>query len=342
MGVKIGGLITTARAISLTDLAGKVIGIDGYNVTYQFLAKIRKRGTGEPLRDEKGRVTSHLSGILYRVSNFIESGVRPLFVWDGTPSLLKKRTIEARRAVRENARKKWVKALERGEEAMVYAQASSRLTQNIVDESKYLLDLMGVPSIQAPSEGEAQLAVMSRRGDIWASASQDWDSLLFDSPRLVRNLSISGKRKLPGKAAYVEIKPEIIELSRVLKTLGITRDQLIILGILIGTDYNPGVKGIGPKTALQLVKDYPGPNEVSAKVKWNFEAEIEKLYNLFKCPPVTSDYEIKWKEPNTDKLIEFMFEEHSFSHKRVVKVAELLDKSFSSQGKKSRLDAFLG
>jgi len=115
---------------------------------------------------------------------------------------------------------------------------------------------MGIPSVQAPSEGEAQLAVMAAAGDIWAGASQDWDSLLFNSPRLVRNLSITGRRKLPQKNVYVEIKPELVELEKMLNSLGITREQLIMIGLLVGTDYNQGVEGIGPKTALRLVKEH--------------------------------------------------------------------------------------
>ncbi len=328
MGVNIGDLIQS-REVQLTDLAGKIIGVDGYNVSYQFLARIRRSGTGEPLKDREGRITSHLSGIFYRTSNLVEAGVKPFFVWDGEPPKFKERTLQERRAFRAAAEKRWSEALERGEEAMVYAQAASKLTPDMVEESVELLEYMGIPSIKAPSEGEAQLAVMAEAGDIWAGASQDWDSLLFNSPRLVRNLSITGRRKLPKKNVYIEIKPEVVELEKVLNNLSIIREQLIIIGILVGTDYNLGVEGIGPKTALRLVKEHKTLDRVLANVKWEAEVDVEKIFNFFLDPPATKTYKLRWNEPNMDKLVEFMVEEHSFSRDRVEKVLKSLHKNLS-------------
>lgn len=339
MGVQIGNLVQK-RKVNLSDLSGRVIGIDGYNVSYQFLSRIRKWDTGELLKDERGRVTSHLSGIFYRFSNFIKTGIKPVFVWDGKPPRFKSKTIITRRAAREEAVKKWARALERGEEVMVYAQASSKLTLNMVKESIQLLDYMGIPSLRAPSEGEAQLAMMTMRGDIWASASQDWDNLLFNCPRLVRNLSITGRRKLPRKPVYIEIKPEIVELEKVLNNLGITREQLIIIGILIGTDYNTGVKGVGPKTALKLVKKHRTMEHVLEKVKWEAGVDIEEVFNFFLNPPITNNYEIKWKEPNADKLIEFMVQGRNFSLKRVEKVLKILEENFLNTKTEKLLNGF--
>lgn len=339
MGVNIGGLVE-AKEVKLTDLAGRVIGLDGHNVAYQFLARIRQSGTGESLRDREGRVTSHLSGILYRTSNLVESGIKPLFVWDGRPPKLKEKTIRERRAIREEAEKRWVEALKRGEEAMVYAQAASRLTPDMVEEAIQLLKYMGIPSIQAPSEGEAQLAVMARKGDIWAGASQDWDSLLFDSPRLVRNLSITGQRKLPKKNVYVEIKPEVVDLEKVLSSLEITREQLIIIGMLVGTDYNPGVEGVGPKTALRLVKEHKTLDRVIANVKWEADVEADKILDFFLNPPATNAYEVKWKEPDAARLVELMVEEHDFSRSRVEKVAKTLQENLLTAKEKSLEDFF--
>jgi flap endonuclease-1 len=327
MGVNIRDLIQ-AKSITLSALSGKIIGIDGYNVLYQFLSRIRRSETGEPLRDSRGRVTSHLSGLFYRTSNLVESGIKPLFVWDGTPPKLKEPTLVHRKEMRKKAEKKWAKARAEGKRAMVYAQAASKLTDEMVRESTQLLDYMGIPSIHAPSEGEAQLASMALEKDIWASASQDWDSLLFNSSRLVRNLSISGRRKLPRKRVFIEVKPELVELTTVLNSLEITREQLIIIGILIGTDYNPGVKGIGPKTALRLVKKFENLDDIVANVKWTAKVEAREVLNFFLNPPITKNYELKWTEPNTDKLVEFMVIDHDFSRKRVEKVATTLKNNF--------------
>jgi len=213
-------------------------------------------------------VTSHLSGLFHRTSKLLEFGIEPVYVFDGKPPIWKKKTQEAREKIREEARKKWAEAVEKGEEAIKYAQASSRLTGNMIDHAKELLDHMGIPWIQAPSEGEAQAAHMCKQGLVWAAGSQDWDSLLFASPRFVRNLTVSGRKKLPGKQTYVEVNPELIDLEHVKKELGINEEQIILLGILIGTDFNPGgIKGVGPKTALKLVKQHKTLENI-AKNSW--------------------------------------------------------------------------
>jgi flap endonuclease-1 len=328
MGVQLTGLVS-AKEIEITELSGKKIGIDGYNAAYQFLSIIRQKLTGEFLRDSKGRITSHLSGLFYRTALLIELGLKPLYVWDGEPPKFKKKTVEERRERREEAKKKWEEALEKGEEVMPYAQAAATLTEEMVEESKKLLEYMGIPSIQAKSEGEAQLAFMTIKGDVWSSASQDWDSLLFGSPRLVRNLSITGKRKLPRKEVYIEVKPEIIELQEVLSNLGITREQLIVVGILVGTDYNPGIEKVGPKTALKLVKEHKTLEKILANVEWKAEVDPEEIYEFFLKPPVTENYRIEWRQPDREKIIEFMVEEHDFSRERVEKVIEKLQQSFS-------------
>jgi len=324
MGVQISEIVPV-RKIELAELSGKKIAIDAFNIIFQFLSIIRDRFTGEPLKDSKGRITSHLSGLFYRTTNLLEIGIKPVYVFDGKPPDFKKRTLEKRLAGKKEAEKKWKEAVAKGESAFKYAQAASKLTEEMVKDAKKLLNLMGVPVVQAPSEGEMQAAYMARRGDVWASASQDFDSLLVGSPRLIRNISITGKRKLPNKEVYVEIKPELIELEKMFKTLGITQEQLIILGILVGTDYNPeGVKGFGPKKALELVKSEKTLKNVLSKVTWTCEIPAEEIYNFFLHPPVTNDYMLEWKEPKFGKLIEFLVSEHDFSRERVEKVIERL------------------
>ncbi len=339
MGVNLGELIPR-KEIELIDLSGKKIAIDAYNQIYQFLSIIRDKTTGEPLRDSKGRPTSHLSGLFYRTAKIIAAGIKPVFVFDGEPPLFKRKTIEEREKRKEEAEEKLKEALERGEAAITYAQATARVTKEIVEESKKLLRLMGIPVVQAKSEGEAQCAFMARKGDVFASASQDYDSLLFGSPKLVRNLSLTGKRKLPRKEVYVEVKPELIELDNVLKTLKITREQLIIMGILIGTDYNPGgVKGIGPKKALEIARRIKNPESIKKIVKWEFDVEPEEIFDFFMNPPVTEEYEIKWERPKKEELIKFMVEEHDFSYERVKKTLDSLEKVFVS-GRQSSLSAW--
>lgn len=339
MGVDISSLVE-AKEIELIELSGRAIAIDAFNILYQFLSIIRDRMTGEPLRDSKGRVTSHLSGLLYRNSNLLEVGIKPVFVFDGKPPEFKQSTIEARAERKKDAEKKWKEAVERGERAITYAQAASKLTDEMVERSKRLLDYMGIPWVQAPSEGEIQCAFMCRCGDVWASGSQDFDSLLAGSPRLVRNLSITGRRKIPKKELYVQVKPELIELNKMLDTLGITKEQLIVVGILIGTDYSSGVKGVGPKTALKIVKEHKTLDNVLESVAWDSDVQAEKIYDFFLNPPATEKYDIAWKEPDADKLKEFMVGEHDFSSERMGKVIERLQNAWT-KGRQSSLSGWL-
>lgn len=339
MGVNLRNIIL-AKELEIVDLAGKKIAIDAFNTLYAFLSIIRDRMTGEALRDSKGRVTSHLSGLFYRTSNLLEAGIKPVFVFDGKPPEFKKKTIEERQRIREEAKKKWEEAVKRGERAITYAQAASSLNDEMIKDSKKLLDFMGVPWVQAKSEGEFQCAHMCKRGDVWSSGSQDYDSLLVGSPRLIRNLSITGRRKMPRKEVYIEIKPEIIELDQVLSGLGITQNQLIMVGILVGTDYNPGPKGIGPKTALKIVKECKNLDDILARVKWEAETDAEEVFNFFSNPPVTEEYEMLWRGPDADKLIGFMADEHDFSRERVDKIIEKLQKPFTA-GRQASLKGWL-
>lgn len=338
MGVNLGDLISKKK-ITFDDLKGRVIAIDAYNALYQFLTIIRS-ASGEPLMDSHGRITSHLSGLLYRTSNLIEKGIKPVYVFDGKPPALKEAELKRRLEVKEEAIIKYEEAIKKGafEEARKYAQISARLKDEMVEEAKQLLTLLGVPWIQAPSEGEAQAAYMAIKNDAWCASSQDYDSLLFGAPRLVRNLTISGKRKLPKKNVYVEVELELIELNKILKELGLTREQLIDLAILIGTDYNPeGVKGIGPKTALKLIKEYGRIEAIKLeKIPENF-LEIREL---FLKPKVEEQYTIKWSQPNVDGVIQFLCRERDFSESRV---KNALEKMVSSPIQEKRtLESFFG
>ncbi len=317
MGVDISDIIES-REIELQDLKGKIIAIDAYNTLYQFLSIIRQPD-GTPLIDRNGRITSHLSGLFYRNVNIMEIGIKPVYVFDGKPPELKGKTLLERIERRERAEKEWKEALEAGniEEARVWSQQSSRLTPEMVEQSKRLLELMGIPWIQAPSEGEAQAAEMARSGKVFASASQDYDSLLFGTPRLVRNLTITGKRKLPRKNVYKEIKPEIIELDNVLKNLSITREQLIDIGILVGTDFNEGVRNVGPKKALKLIKTYGNIENIMKNTDIVVE-NYREIREIFLNPPVTRDYRFDWKEPDVEGIVKFMCDEHDFSRERVM------------------------
>ncbi len=324
MGTDIGELLKK-RQVEISELSHKIVAIDAYNTLYQFLSIIRQRD-GTPLKDSKGNITSHLSGILYRMTSLMEEGIKPVFVFDGKPSHLKDRTIEKRTADRENAKIKWEEAKEKGlaEEAYMYAQASSKVTRKIADDSRKLLLAMGIPWVDAPSEGEAQAAHMVTTGNANYVASQDYDSLLFGAPAVVRNLTITGKRKLPKKNIFVDVKPEIMTLEENLTELGIDRSQLLDIALCVGTDYNAGLEKIGPKKALKLVKEYGSIEKVLQAIGHNIE-NVQEIKDIFLNPTVTDNYNLKWKKPDMDAIIAFLCEEHDFSKDRVIKACERLE-----------------
>ena len=340
LGVNLRDLVPKIT-VKLEDLSGKSIAIDAYNALYQFLAIIRQPD-GTPLKDNLGRVTSHLSGLLYRTSNLVEMGIKPIYVFDGIPPTLKEVEIKRRMRVKEEAAVRYERALKEGKigEARVYAQATSHLKDYMAEDSKKLLDLMGIPWIQAPSEGEAQAAHLARRGDADYCASQDYDSLLFGAPKLLRNVTISGRRKLPSKNVYVEIVPEVIELEQVLKECGITYEQLIDVGILIGTDFNPdGIKGLGPKTALKLVKEHGSLENALPHLKnAEFPAEPQRIREIFLKPRTTDSYKIEWREPDVEGVVTFICKERDFSEDRVRKTLERMQKGTEKLKGKTTLE----
>jgi flap endonuclease-1 len=325
LGVKLGDLVEL-RNIAIDELAGRAVAFDGNNILYQFLSIIRGRG-GEPLKDRHGRVTSHLSGLLYRNSNLMEAGVKIVYVFDGQPH-------RSEQAVEEGD----------AEKARRYGQQAVLATTDIVEDAKTLLTHMGVPWVQAPGEGEAQTAYMAAKGDVWGAASQDFDSLLYGAPRLIRNLSITGRRKLPRKNVYIKIEPELLELDKVTRSLELSRDQLIDVGILVGTDYNPdGIKGVGPKTALKLIKEHGTLEDALPHIKNpEFPHPVEEIRALFRDPRTTDDYTLKWNKPDTAAIIGFLCGEHSFSQSRVMKAIDKMNKGYAKTGRKTTLDRFFG
>lgn len=332
MGVNLTPIIVK-RIISLENLRGKNLAVDANNMLYQFLSLIRTPD-GTPLKNSSGRITSHLAGLMFRSTRLIhDHGIGLIFVFDGKPPPLKEKEIAKRHELREKAEKEWKRALKAGDYAKAFSKAvmTSRLTKPLMDDAKQLLKLLGIPFVQAPSEAEAQTAYMTVRGDVWASSSRDYDSLLFGAPRLLRYLTISGKEFLPSKGISRPLKPELIDLKRLLSCHELTREQLIDLAILIGTDFNEGVKGIGPKTALKLLKKHDDieklPNNIRSKVPEHYE-DVRKI---FLKPEVTSDYTLKYGKLHEEKLYDFLCDQRDFSEKRVETVVQRMKKFYSAK-----------
>ncbi|MTK64941.1 MAG: flap endonuclease-1 [Methanobacterium sp.] len=325
MGVKFKDIVTPEN-IKFQDLESKIVALDAANVIYQFLSSIRQVD-GTPLMDENKNITSHFSGILYRTSSLIEKGIKPIYIFDGRSDALKKDTQAKRREVKEESQKKWDKALEEGnlEEARKYAVRSSRMSRDIIEGSKKLLEILGVPYIQALGEGEAQASYMVDKGDAWCVGSQDYDCILFGATRMVRNLTITG-----GKANL-----ELITLKKVLENMEITREQLVDIAILVGTDFNSGVKGVGAKTGLKLIKKHGDIFSVIEKNDYEMDVDPAILRKLFLEHNAVEDYELKWNSPDKEAAVDFLCNQHDFSEQRVLSA---LDKFAKLDNKQKSLE----
>ena len=325
MGVDLGDLLHRKK-IKIKDLSGRWVAIDAFNTLYQFLSIIRQKD-GTPLMDSQGRVTSHLSGLLYRTTNLIEAGVKVAFIFDGEPPSFKAETLAQRAEIRVKAAAAWEEAKAAGQDGFKYAQAASRINSEILEDGRRLILAMGLPVIQAPSEGEAQAAYMCARGDVELVGSQDYDSLLFGAPLVVRNLAITGKRKLPKKNIYVDVEPEIINLEEELARLGISRKQLVEIGIMCGTDYNRGLTRVGPKTAFKLIREKGDLESILAEQEEKIENFVP-IRDFFLHPHVTDDYEVRMKKPRVDEIVSFLVEERDFDRERVEKTAGRLEEEY--------------
>jgi flap endonuclease-1 len=341
MGLDLKQLCVRERT-NLESFTSKIVAIDAYNAIYQFLSIIRGPD-GLPLTDYNGKITSHLSGLFYRNINFLSLGIKPVYVFDGKPPSLKSAEIQRRKQVKKDATIKYEKAISEGNyvEAKKFAQQTSVLRDDMVDESKAFLTLFGIPFIQAPSEGEATAAHLTNTGQAHASASQDFDSLLFGAKRLVRNFTNSGKRKLPNKNTTIEVEPEMIQLDKTLSSLGVTREQLVDIGILIGTDFNPdGFERIGPKTALKMIKENEKLENISQIQNKLDEIDYRQIREIFLKPKVVDISEIKFENVDYAGIVNYLTKERSFSLDRVDTSLNRLKKSFEK--KSQNLDQWFG
>ncbi|MGC9309677.1 MAG: flap endonuclease-1 [Candidatus Nanoarchaeia archaeon] len=342
MGVQISDIVPR-KEININDLKGKIIAVDALNTLYQFLTTIRQPD-GTPLMDSSNKITSHLSGLFYRNLNLLQAGIKLVYVFDGKPPELKAEEIKKREANKEKARKQFETAKEREDtEAMrKYSQQFVKISQAMIDESKELLEAMGIPCIQAKGEGEEEPAWLVSASKAYAVASQDYDALLYGAPMLVRNLTLARKRKTP--TGYKEINQELVEFQAVLNHLQINKDQLICLGILVGTDFNPGgVKGIGQKRALEIVRKYKYPYEIFKYVekseKYELDFDWQTIFEEFHNQQARNE-DIEFKKINKQKIKDILLK-REFSESRIDSGLEKLEK-IEEDKKQVGLSEFLG
>ncbi len=329
--------IAIRHATTLEALHGRTIAIDGNLELYQFLSIMRTHD-GTPLQDSQGRITSHLNGLVFRTTRLIaDYEIRPVFVFDGAPPDLKWAEITKRREAREKSQREYHAAISSGDTAKAWSKAvmTSRLTRSMVEEAKTLLGLLGIPWVQAPSEGEAQAAFLARRGDVWAAGSKDYDSLLFGAPRMVRFLAVGSTEFLPSQGRSRFVSPEVLDLEENLAHLGLTRAQLIDVAILVGTDFNEGVKGIGPKTAVKRMREWKSLDHAPGEVLGGLPANLEDIRMFFLNPPVSNETVPAPRSPDERAVYRFLCDEREFAHDRVEKAIARLH---PATGRQTSLD----
>lgn len=340
MGVNLTPIVTR-HPTDLEAFRGRTVAVDGNLELYQFLSIMRMRD-GRPLMDGSGHVTSHLNGLLFRTTRLItDFGIRPVFVFDGPPPDLKRAEIAKRREAREKAQREHDEAVARGDLGTAWSKAvtATRLTRPMIEDAKTLLTFLGIPWVQAPSEGEAQAAYLAARGDAWAAGSKDYDSLLFGTPRLVRFLAVASTEFLPSVGRSRSVPPEVIDLEENLRLLGVTREQLIDAAILVGTDFFPGVKGIGPKTAVKRIREWGSLERAPAELRDRLPDNADAIRGFFLRPPVADPGDLKPAPVRREAVMQFLCDERGFAAPRV---AGVLDRLRSVRTMSHRIEDFDG
>ena len=314
---------------SFKALYGKSFAVDASIELHQFLALIRKPD-GSLFTDPQGRVTSHLIGLLTRTSRLVtDYKLHPIFVFDGRPNPLKKATIEARRKVQQKAQTEYAQAIAAKDYSRAWSKVvmTGRVTGDVLADAKRLLSLMGIPWLVALEDGEAQASFMAAKGDVWAVGSKDYDCLLFGAPILARYLTLTGREYLPSKKTSRPLIPELVKLADNLEALGISREQLVDLALLVGTDFNEGVMGIGPKKGLALVRKYGAAEKFPEEIRGGLPSDLDRVRSIFLHPRVLENYSLKRDRPDPDGVIEFLCEERAFARDRIQKVVDRLVES---------------
>lgn len=331
MGLNLKDIVVREKT-SLEAFNGKIVAIDAYNSLYQFLTTIRG-SDGQLLSDLNDHVTSHLSGLLHRNANFLSMGIKPVWIFDGKPPSLKAAEIERRKASKMTASIRYEQARLEGdvELAKKYAQQTTVIQDSMIKESKELLDLFGIPTIQAPSEGEATAAHLTTTGQAWASASQDYDSVLFGAQRLVRNFTSGGRRKVPNQNYYITVEPELIHLTSILESHGISREQLVDVGIMIGTDFNPsGIPRIGPKTAIKMIKKHSSLEDIPRIQDGLADVPYQEIRRIFLEPDVSDVKDITFGSIRYEEILKYMTE-RSFAETRTLQTLNRMKKTISKK-----------
>jgi len=300
MGFKLAPHIRRSmKEKSRKTLMNKTIAIDAFNEMYKFIGFANKRPVGEVM-----------IAFLQRTVRLIELGIRPVYAFEIADD--------------------WGKSFR---DNRVNRVMDSSFSEQVISSGVQIAGHIGLPIVRAPWDGEAQAAHIVNKGDAWAAASEDYDTLLFGAKRMVI------------KAIGME-RPIVIELEDVLSELGVSLDQLIDASIIAGNDYYAGIKGIGVKTALEIIRKHDSLEKISEinlyvcgawiDVKSN---DFNRVRDIFKNPSVKSDYELEWTKPQYGLLRSYMVDDLGCDAHAVDETISRLKRA-SGGKKQTSIDAF--
>ena len=336
------------KSVPLKNYTGQIFSLDASLSMYQFLISTQQIKTGfsiAELRDSEGNLTGHLLGIFNRTIMLMENGIRPIWVFDGIPPEAKKNVLKKRKEIKENAEKEKNEAKDEGdmEKALKFANQTIKIDKKMIEDAKKLIQLLGIPVIEAPSEAEATCSIMAKDKVCYCACTEDMDTLCFGCPILIRDLSNKDDNVIQ------------IDLDLVLKGLNLNMDEFIDLCILCGCDYCSRIEGIGAINAYKLIKEHKNIESVLKYAeKYNKDSSHKKkmIYNLetfnyevarklFKEPDVvdTKNIKLEFKKPDFNGLKEFLVKEKNFSESRIDNAIKRLDAA-KSKASQSRLDNF--
>ena len=318
MGCNLRGL-AVIEPLEMSDLSGQRVAVDTFLNAYQFITSLTGED-GKPL-SYNGKPVAHLMGFLDRTTVMLSEGIDPVYVFDGRPHELKRETLKGRRKRKTEAVSRWEAAVEAGDmtAAKKLGPQTAEYTPEMVAETKRLFELLGVTWVEAPMEAEGAAAVRCARGEVGAVASQDWDTLLYGAPVMVRNLTSHGTRRF-GRM----LQAEKVVLADTLAKNGITHEQLVDLGIMIGTDFHPGIRGIGPKTGLKLIREHGTLEAVAEARGFEIPERLDEIRSLFLEHPTTPDALPHSTHAVEEDLRAFLQDERGFSEGRVQRALDRL------------------
>jgi len=270
--------LAAIEAVTFEDVAGSVVAVDAHNWLYRYLTTTVRFTRDSAYTTTNGEEVANLIGLVQGLPNFFEYDLTPVFVFDGGVVDLKAEELEHRRERKEAAKERLADARERGDDLEVARLDSQtqRLTDTIIETTRELLALLDVPIVHAPAEGEGQAAQMARVGDVDYAGTEDYDALLFGTPFTLRQLTSSGD-------------PELMDFEATLEALEVTWEQLVDAAILMGTDFNEGISGVGPKTAVSLVTEH-GDIWGALDARGEHVEHADRIRNLFLDPTVDEEY----------------------------------------------------